>query len=72
MGMLKRPASETTRIVVWRHWVRRSPSQALRPGKASNSPRWPGGRHDGAEGAISSKQFTCRSVIALAVYRGLH
>ena len=31
----------------------------LLPGKPSNSPRWRGGRHDGAEGAISTKQFTC-------------
>ncbi len=51
MGMLKRPET----IVMWRHWVGRS----LRPGKPSNSPRWRGGRHDGAEGAISTEQFTC-------------
>ena len=51
LGMLKRPET----IVVWRHWFGRS----LRPGKPSNSPRWCGGRHDGAEGAISTKQYTC-------------
>ena len=40
---------------VWRHWF----GPSLRPGKPSNSPRWCGGRHDGAEGAISTKQYTC-------------
>ena len=38
-------------IVLWRHWF----GHSLRPGKPSNSPRWCGGRHDGAEGAISHK-----------------
>ncbi len=45
--------SET--IVVWLHWFGRS----LWPGKPSNSPLWIGGRLDGAEGAISTKQYTC-------------
>ena len=49
LAMLKRSD------VLWRHWFGRS----LRPGKPSNSPRWCGGRHDGAEGAISTKQNTC-------------
>jgi hypothetical protein len=51
LGMLER--QET--IVVLRHWFGRS----LRPGKPLKSPRWRGGRHDGAEGAISTKQYTC-------------
>ena len=38
-------------IALWRHWFGRS----LRPGKPSKSPCWYGGRHDGAEDAISHK-----------------
>lgn len=48
--MLKRPET----IVFWQHWFGRS----LLPRKPSNSPRWCEGRHDGAEGAISTKQYT--------------
>ncbi len=33
--------------------------RSFRPGKPSNSPRWCAGRHDGAEGAISTNQYTC-------------
>ncbi len=51
MGMLKRPET----IVVWQHWV----GCSLLPGKLSNSPQWHGGHHNGTEGAIFSKQFTC-------------
>ena len=47
VGCVEKPET----IVLWRHWFVRS----LRPGKPSNSPRWCGGRHDGAEGAISHK-----------------
>ena len=51
LAMLKRPET----IVLWRHWF----GHSLRPGKPSNSPRRCGGRHNGAEGVISTKQFTC-------------
>jgi hypothetical protein len=51
VGYVERPET----IVVWRHWFGRS----LRPGKPSNSPLRRGGRPDGAEGAISTKQYTC-------------
>ncbi len=51
LGMLKR--SET--IVLWRHWF----GCSLLPEKPLNSPRLRGGRHDGAEGAISTKQYAC-------------
>ena len=53
LGMSKRPE----KIVLWRHLFGRS----LRPGRPSISPpgRWCGGRHDGPEGAISTKQYTC-------------
>ena len=47
VGFVEKPET----IVLWRHWFGRS----LRPGKPSNSPRWCGGRYDGAEGAISHK-----------------
>jgi hypothetical protein len=51
VGYIERPET----IAVWRHWFGRS----LRPGKPLNSPRWRGGRLDGAEGAISTTQYTC-------------
>ncbi len=52
LGMLKMPET----IVLWRHWF----GHSLRPGKPLNSPRWCGGRHDGAEDAIFTKQYhTC-------------
>ena len=46
-------------IVMWPHWFGRS----LLPGKPSNSPRWCGGRHDGAEGAISHKAVSPRLLL---------
>ena len=47
VGYVEKPET----IVLWRHWIGRS----LRPRKPTNSPRLCGGRHDGAEGAISHK-----------------
>ena len=40
---------------VWWHWF----GPSLRPGKPLNSLRWCRGRHYGAEGAISTVQYTC-------------
>jgi hypothetical protein len=51
LGMLERPET----IVVWRYWF----GHSLWPGKPRNSPRWCGRCHDGAAGAISTKQYTC-------------
>jgi hypothetical protein len=51
VGFAERPET----IAVWRHWFGRS----LRPGEWLNSPKWSGGCHKGAEGSISTKQYTC-------------
>ena len=47
VGSVEKPET----IVLWRHWFDRS----LVSGKPSNSTRWCGGRHDGAEDAIFHK-----------------
>ncbi len=51
VGYFERPET----IVLWRHWFGRS----LRPGRQLNSSLRCGGRLDGAEGAISTKQYAC-------------
>jgi hypothetical protein len=53
--MLKRPET----IVVWRYWFDHSLCPGILAGKQLNSLHWCGGCHYGAEGAISTKQYTC-------------